>query len=109
MTNYPGESVEAKPVDDIARCGRDATMAPFRQNIGGNQISMADPASYPYNATTRADFEATNVFETCKTSSDNTCKWDRCCIQWTWKAKVVAGAVTVNTVTVDRKWCDKGF
>jgi hypothetical protein len=109
QTTFPGEAVTNAPVDDIARSGRDQSKAPFRQDIGNNQTSFADPPSYPYNAGNRANFEATNVFVSCTLSSDRSCSWDRCCIQWTWKVKVQGGAVSSNTLGADRKWCEKAF
>jgi hypothetical protein len=105
-TTYPSEFVTNTPIDDIARSGQDATCPPFRQDIGTNQLSWADPASYFYNNSTTSDFDAKNVFVSCVKSCGK-CDWDRCCVEWTWEVAVKNGAVVKNTITVNHKWCEK--
>ncbi|MBI1928432.1 hypothetical protein HYR99_29835 [Candidatus Poribacteria bacterium] len=107
-TTYPGEAVINTPVDDIARSGRDVTSSPFRQDIGTNRLSWADPASYSYNNSTLAHFSAKNVFVSCVESCrECECNWERCCVEWMWEVEVKNGTVVKNTVTANRKWCEK--
>ena len=84
-------SREGKTVDDIAKSGRDASKAPFRQEWD-NKISMADPPSMDYSSTKEADFERS--FETSLTGPGGAVS-----VKWQTAIQIRAGKVTKNTVS----------
>lgn len=107
-SNYPGPEVGAigAQVDDIAKSGRDPSGPPFRQNIGTNQISMADPPNAPYNA--GSNFHRKMRYETCFHSypdSDPPCEWEKCCVVWVFEQTVTNGSPS-STVTEVGSYCE---
>ena len=108
-SNYPGGDVGpvGESVDDIARSGRDPSGPPFRQNIGGNQISMADPPSAPYGPPN--DFKRKLRFTTCFVSypdSKPECEWKQCCVTWVQEQEAQGGAMTTNKIFEVGSWCE---
>jgi hypothetical protein len=86
---------EGKTFDDIAKSGRDATRAPFRQefmNLDGYWISMADPPSVVYGPTTNLEFDRDFVTSLVGPSG-------RRSLNWSTSIRIAGGRVTRNTVT----------
>jgi len=91
---------EGTTFDDVARSHQDAEHAPFRQEfLGGSGaplgyiISMLDPPSTPYDASTvSAEFDA--EFTTSLIGPTG-----RQSVNWAVSVRVTNGAVTRNTVT----------
>jgi hypothetical protein len=86
---------EGKTFDDIAKSGRDATRAPFRQefmNLDGYWISMADPPSVVYGATTDLEFDRDFVTSLVGPSG-------RRSVSWSTSIRIAGGKVTRNSVT----------
>lgn len=98
-TNGVVDPEEGTTFDDIARSGRDATRAPFRQEfLGGGDaplgyiISMADPPSSPYDATTTTEQDRTFVTSLVGPGG-------RRSVTWQVSRRAVAGSITRNTVS----------
>lgn len=92
-------SEEGKTFDDIAKSGRDASTAPFRQEFlgGGNAplgyiISMADPPSTGYGST--SNIEHDRDFVTSLVGPGG-----RKSVSWSLSTRISAGAVTSNVLT----------
>jgi hypothetical protein len=92
--------LEGTTFDDIARSGRDASRAPFRQDfLGGGTsppgyiISMADPPSVGYSSS-RPDIERDTNFVTSLVGPGG-----RRSISWSQSVRVAGGTVTTNTLT----------
>jgi hypothetical protein len=90
---------EGKTFDDIAKSGRDATKAPFRQEfLGGGTaplgyiISMADPPSTGYTAT--SNIEHDRDFVTSLVGPGG-----RKSVSWSLSTRIVGGVVTSNVFT----------
>jgi hypothetical protein len=86
---------EGKTFDDIAKSGRDATKAPFRQefmNLDGYWISMADPPSVVYGSTTDVEFDRDFVTSLVGPSG-------RQSVNWSTSIRIAGGKVTRNSVT----------
>ena len=90
---------EGMTFDDIAKSGRDASRAPFRQEfLGGGTaplgyiISMADPPSTGYTAT--SDIEHDRDFVTSLVGPGG-----RQSVSWSLSTRIVGGSVTRNSLT----------
>lgn len=88
------DPLEGRTFDDIAKSGRDATRAPFRQMWldNGLNISMADPPSIDYSSLTSAEID--RDFVTTLTGPDGSMS-----VSWSTSIRVAGGRVTSNTVT----------
>lgn len=80
--------------DDIAKSGRNASVAPFRLAWlgGGYNISMADPPSVGYGPTTNIEFD--RAFVTSLVGPRG-----RRSTNWSTSIRVVNGSVTRNTIS----------
>ncbi len=81
--------------DDIAKSGRDASKAPFRQEwVDGStlKISMADPPSVAYSAGDNIEWDREFVTSLSGPGGSKLVKWST-------SIRVVNGALTKNTVT----------
>jgi hypothetical protein len=92
---------EGQTFDDIAKSGRNASTAPFRQDfLGGGTaplgyiISMADPPSTYYNNTDRRDVEHDRDFVTSLQGPSGTQS-----VSWSLSTRVSGGVVTSNVLT----------
>jgi hypothetical protein len=113
-SNFPGAGRpygDTAPVgqrtDDIAKSGRDSSRPPFRQDIGTDKISFADPPSRPYGP--GSTFSRKQRFESCFVSlptSQPACTWMRCCATWILEQDVRAGTAT-STVRNIGSFCEK--
>jgi hypothetical protein len=85
---------EGTSADDIAASGRDASRAPFRQEWlgGGLNISMADPPSSTYGASTNKEY--IKDFETSLVGPGG-----RRTVNWTISLKIENGGVVRNSVS----------
>lgn len=90
---------EGKTFDDIAKSGRDASRAPFRQEfLGGGDaplgyiISMADPPSTGYNATSNIEHDRDFVTTLVGPSG-------RQSVSWSLSTRISGGSVTRNILT----------
>lgn len=90
---------EGKTFDDIAKSGRDASRAPFRQEfLGGGDaplgyiISMADPPSTGYNATSNIEHDRDFVTTLVGPSG-------RQSVSWSLSTRISGGSVTRNVLT----------
>jgi hypothetical protein len=97
--NGTAHSEEGKTFDDIAKSGRDASTAPFRQDfLGGGTaplgyiISMADPPSTGYSST--SEIEHDRDFVTSLVGPGG-----RKSVSWSLSTRISAGAVTSNVLT----------
>ncbi|MCC6394304.1 MAG: hypothetical protein IT167_27150 [Bryobacterales bacterium] len=97
--NGTAHSEEGKTFDDIAKSGRDASTAPFRQDfLGGSGaplgyiISMADPPSTGYTST--SEIEHDRDFVTSLVGPGG-----RKSVSWSLSTRISAGAVTSNVLT----------
>jgi hypothetical protein len=97
--NGVAHAEEGRTFDDIAKSGRDASRPPFRQEfLGGGTappgyiISMADPPSTGYNAT--SNIEHDRDFVTSLVGPGG-----RQSISWSLSTRIAAGAVTSNVLT----------
>jgi hypothetical protein len=53
---------------------------------------MADPVSTTYTKTgPNANFEIKKMYVSCIESSSADCKFDKCCIEWSYETKVKNG------------------
>jgi hypothetical protein len=77
--------------DDIAKSGRDATRAPFRQEWS-NVISMADPPSLSYGPGTNAEWDRSFVTSLVGPGG-------RRSVNWSTSIRIVGGSVTRNTIS----------
>lgn len=85
---HPKEGV---PQDDIAKSGRDFTRPPARQDWFNN-ISIADPPSIPYTATSNVEFDRS--FATSLVGPGG-----RRSVNWSTSIRIVKGRVTRNNVS----------
>lgn len=85
---------EGKTFDDIAKSGRDASKAPFRQLWLGDglNISMADPPSADYSSLNAMEMD--RDFTTSLTGPSGSKS-----VSWSTSIRVVNGSVTKNTVS----------
>jgi hypothetical protein len=86
---------EGKTMDDIAKSGRDATKAPFRQEFMGSAgwaISMADPPAVTYGPSSNIEWDRSFVTSLVAPSG-------RKDVSWSTSIRVVNGSVTKNTIT----------
>jgi hypothetical protein len=90
---------EGKTFDDIAKSGRDASRAPFRQDfLGGGTaplgyiISMADPPSTGYG--TGSNIEHDRDFVTSLVGSGG-----KQSVAWSLSTRISGGAVISNVLT----------
>jgi hypothetical protein len=97
--NGVADATEGQTFDDIAKSGRDASRAPFRQDfLGGGTallgyiISMADPPSIGYDASTNMERDLNFVTSLVGPSG-------RQSVSWALSTRVAAGVVTSNVVT----------
>jgi len=97
--NGVADPTEGQTFDDIAKSGRDASRPPFRQEfLGGGTaplgyiISMADPPSAGYNATTNMERDLDFVTSLVGPSG-------RQSVTWSLSTRISGGAVTSNVVT----------
>jgi hypothetical protein len=93
------DPTEGTTVDDIAKSGRDASRAPFRQEfLGGGTaplgyvISMADPPSTGYNST--SNIEHDRDFVTSLVGPGG-----RQSVSWSLSTRISGGVVTKNVLT----------
>ncbi|WP_173085976.1 hypothetical protein [Phytohabitans rumicis] len=88
------DPTEGQTFDDIAKSGRDASRAPFRQEWlgGGLNISMADPPSIGYGATTNAEWDRDFVTSLIGPGG-------RQSVSWSLSIRVTSGSVTRKTVS----------
>jgi len=88
------DPTEGQTFDDIAKSGRDASRAPFRQDWlgGGYNISMADPPSIGYRPTTNAEWDRS--FTTSLIGPGG-----RRSVNWSLSIRVVNGAVTRRAIS----------
>jgi hypothetical protein len=90
---------EGKTFDDIAKSGRDASRAPFRQEfLGGGDaplgyiISMADPPSTGYTATSTIEHDRDFVTSLVGPGG-------RQSVSWSLSTRISGGSVTRNVMT----------
>ena len=95
MTN----PTEGQTLDDLAKSGRNAAAAPFRQGfLGGGDaplgyvISMADPPSIGYGPTTNAEWDRDFVTSLIGPAG-------RQSVSWSLSIRVVKGSVTRNSLS----------
>lgn len=88
------DPLEGRTFDDVAKSGRDASRAPFRQEWAGPAafVSMADPPSIDYSPYTSAevdrDFKSSLVGPA-----------GRVDVSWSTSIRIAGGRVSSNTVT----------
>ena len=87
------DPAEGTTVDDIAKSGRDFSLAPARQVWAGPMqfVSMADPPSLLYDGITTAEWDREFVTSLVGPSG-------RRSVTWSTSIRVAAGAVTKNSV-----------
>jgi hypothetical protein len=80
--------------DDIAKSGRNASTAPFRQDFlgGGYNVSMADPPSTNYGSA--SNIELDRSFTTSLVGPGG-----RASVNWSTSIRVTNGTVTRNTIS----------
>lgn len=90
---------EGEVKDDIAKSGRDASRAPFRQDfLGGGGaplgyiISMADPPSTGYNGSSDIEHDRSFVTSLAGPSGKKS-------VSWSLSTRISAGTVTRNVLT----------
>jgi hypothetical protein len=86
---------EGKTMDDIAKSGRDASKAPFRQEFMGTAgwaISMADPPSVTYGPSSNIEWDRSFVTSLVGPGG-------RSDVNWSTSIRVVNGSVTRNTIS----------
>jgi hypothetical protein len=88
------DPTEGQTFDDIAKSGRDASKAPFRRDWlgGGYNISMADPPSIGYGATTNAEWDRDFVTSLIGPGG-------RQSVNWSLSIRIANGSVTRKTVS----------
>lgn len=89
------DSREGTNIDDIKDSGRDATKSPFRQewtDKAGIHISMADPPSIAYAATTEIELDRDWTTSLAGPGGKKS-------VSWSSSIRVKAGKVTKNTVS----------
>jgi hypothetical protein len=93
------DPTEGTTVDDIAKSGRDASRAPFRQEfLGGGDaplgyiISMADPPSTGYNSTSNIEHDRNFVTSLVGPGG-------RQSVRWSLSTRISGGVVTRNVLT----------
>jgi len=82
---------EGKTRDDIAKSGRDASRAPFRQEWF-NKISMADPPNVEYTSVKEADFDREFVTSLVGPGGQQS-------VTWNTSIRIRGGRVTKNTIS----------
>ncbi len=90
---------EGQTFDDIAKSGRNASVAPFRQDfLGGGTaplgylISMADPPSISYGASTNAEWDRDFVTSLIGPAGKQS-------VSWSLSIRVVNGRVTSKALS----------
>ncbi|MBV8299378.1 MAG: hypothetical protein JO083_07530 [Candidatus Eremiobacteraeota bacterium] len=93
VVNGAHDPKEGVAQDDIAKSGRDASTAPFRQDWlgGGYNASMADPPATTYSATDNIELDRNWTTSLVGTGG-------RKSVDWSSSIRVVNGKVTQNTV-----------
>ena len=88
------DDLEGRTFDDIAKSGRDASRAPFRQEWAGPAafVSMADPPSIDYSPYTSAEVD--RDFKTSLVGPAG-----RVDVSWSTSIRIAGGRVSSNTVT----------
>jgi hypothetical protein len=88
------DPTEGQTLDDIAKSGRDASTAPFRRDwlSGGNNISMADPPSVAYKASTNAEWDRDYVTSLIGPAGRES-------VTWSVSIRITNGSVKKKTVS----------